>query len=151
MPTVAKPMLIKKMQKARETYRFDHDTWRRAAIVFAEMYRDFAPDDVRRALVCNRLSLIPEETIFLAELFLLVLFEAEARTGDLAAVDVKKAWQTALMLGGVKSLIFMTASRAIYPMAQSSALMKIPLYVNFLTYRLMRALRGSWPRSGAIV
>ena len=102
MPTVAKPMLIKKIQKARETYRFDHDTWRRAAIVFAEMYRDFAPDDVRRALVCNRLSLIPEETIFLAELFLLVLFEAEARTGDLAAVDVKKAWQTALMLGGVK-------------------------------------------------
>jgi hypothetical protein len=102
MPTVAKPMLIKKMQKARETYRFDHDTWRRAAIVFAEMYRDFAPDDVRRALVCNRLSLIPEETIFLAELFLLVFFEAEARTGDLAAVDVKKAWQTALMLGGVK-------------------------------------------------
>jgi hypothetical protein len=95
-------MLIKKMQKARETYQFDRDTWRRAAIVFAEMYRDFAPNHVRSALVCNRLSLIPEETAFLAEIFMLVLFEAEARMGDLAAVDVKKAWQTALMLGGVK-------------------------------------------------
>ena len=102
MPTVTKHMLIKKLQKAREAHQLDRETWRRAAIVFAEMYRDFAPDGVRRALVCNHLSLIPEETIFLAELFLLVLFEAEARTGDLAAVDVKKAWQTALMLGGVK-------------------------------------------------
>ena len=92
--------IFEKIVKLREKWHMLPDEWRRASIMFALMYRDSAPESVR-AKLAGRPSLLPKEVVFLCEIFLLILAEAEERLRiDGGDVDLELAWLLAEKLWG---------------------------------------------------
>jgi hypothetical protein len=92
--------ILEKIIRLREKWHMLPDEWRRASIIFALMYRDSAPESVRAKLT-GKPSFLPKEAVFLCEIFLLILVEAEERLriagGD---VDLELAWLLAEKLWG---------------------------------------------------
>ena len=94
-------LTISKIEKLRQRWGMSKEDWQRAAIGFAEMHRDQAPPEIRAKLVIDKLSNLPKQTVFLCEIFMLVLVEAEEYFKAVGTdVDIAAAWAVTQKIGG---------------------------------------------------